>query len=487
MKTKIMPLLLVIALLLSNMSLVFAESVNTEEITQEENQNIEKNDALSTEPEVEVGNENLDGNKEQISDTSTEPETENTPDTPDTPSISEPTTDEDKDSEVSEPTMDTEGSDKPLSPPEGTIPPDIENPSEGNPEGSEDIVIIPPPVSEEDLNKPTDTSPPDELDPGFTIPPEQEQGQGQDTPAGEEPIEPQVFYIDAALAFRSNAEGTAMTAALTYTNTSELDVVIKGVQVIPVNGWTLVGEEVDFKNQKVDQKECRLTVENQIVLNTEDGYTSLNEPLAVAANEVVSSTILLEFGPMKDGFKEGLFVFRLVVEEVLPVVEEPPVIEPPVSQPPIIEPPVIEPPVIEPPVSQPPIIDEPVIDEPTIDIPVEDEPVIDKPEVDTPDLENPTIDAPVVDEPNIDEPVIEPPIVEEPNTEGETPVDEDLGVCLPDTLPNETEGAVEPSTTGDDQAGVDQDTGQVEQPEDNTNSTDASSSEGEVGANEETV
>ena len=379
MQSKIISLLLVLTLLVSTSPFVFAEGLDTESLTWLEEQNIEENANINEKDNVDYIDKELDVSKEQISDTQQDQEISS--------STNEPVKEDNQ--EVSGEIV--EGSTEPSNPTEGTTPPDTENPVEGNTEPSEDnldtgvdtgevedtkagIIIEQPPLTEEELNAPTVIpAPEEEIDPGFTIPPEEEQ-QGQIvTPTIPEPEipeikEPQTFYVDAPLIFHGDGNG-AMAACLSYGNLTGVDVILKGVEVVPLNGWSMVGEEMDFKNCSVDTKQFRLSVNKQIIItNSNQGYIDLDNSVEISSGDSIGLTLILEMGPLSDSIKEDIFSFRLVLEEIVdipilnstePVIPTEPSIPP--TEPEQEQPPkqsgVLEPEVTEPEIPTPEVLD----------------------------------------------------------------------------------------------------------------------------------
>lgn len=381
MQSKIISLLLVLTLLVSTSPFVFAEGLDTESLTQVEEQNIEENANINEKDNVDYIDKELDVSKEQISDTQQDQEISS--------STNEPVKEDNQ--EVSGEIV--EGSTEPSNPTEGTTPPDTENSVEGSTEPSEDnldtgvdtgevedtkagIIIEQPPLTEEELNAPTVIpAPEEEIDPGFTIPPEEEQ-QGQIIPEPEIPEikESQTFYVDAPLIFHGDGNG-AMAACLSYGNLTGVDVILKGVEVVPLNGWSMVGEEMDFKNCSVDTKQFRLSVNKQIIItNSNQGYIDLDNSVEISSGDSIGLTLILEMGPLSDSIKEDIFSFRLVLEEIvdIPILNSTePIPEPVIPTEPSIPP-------TEPEQEQPPKQSGVL------------EPEVTEPEISTPEVLNPT-------------------------------------------------------------------------------------------------
>lgn len=434
MQSKIMSLLLVLALLVSISPFVYAEGLDTEGLTQVEEQNIEENTNLIEKDDVDYIDEELDVNKEQIFDT-TQQEQENSP------SDSSPI--EEDNQGVSGEIV--EGSTEPSNPTEGTTPPDTENSVEGSTEPSEDnidtgvvediqtgVIIEQPPLTEEELNAPTVIPAPDEeIDPGFTIPPEEEQqGQIDTSIIPESEIkEPQTFYVDAPLIFHGDGNG-AMAACLSYGNLTGVDVILKGVEIIPLNGWSMVGEELDFKNCSVDTKQFRLTVNKQIIITDDNqGYIDLNNPVEISSENSIGLTLILEMGPLSDSIKEDVFSFRLVLEEIVdsPIVTPIEPVQPVQPEPVVPTEPSITP--TEPEQQQPPKQEQPL------------EPEVIEPEITEPEQGQPPEQSEVLEpEPSTPPETVEPEITEPepPTPEVLDPIDEVSKGCLPDTLPDES-------------------------------------------------
>ena len=443
MQSKIMSLFLVLALLVSTSPFVYAEGLDTEGLTQVEEQNIEENANLNEKDNVDYIDKELDVNKEQISDT--QESQENIP--------SDSSFIEEDNKEVSGEIV--EGSTEPSNPTEGTTPPDTENPVEGSTEPSEgnidtgvdtgeiedtqtEVVIEQPPLTEKELNAPTIIpAPEEEIDPGFTMPPEEER-QGQiSTPILPEPEipeirEPQTIYVDAPLIFHGDGNG-AMAACLSYGNLTGVDVILKGVEVVPLNGWSMVGEEMDFKNCLVNTKQFRLTVNNQLIItNGNQGYVALDNPIEISSEDSIGLTLVLEMGPLSDSIKENVFSFRLVLEEIV----DSPIIIPtdPVQPEPVIP----TEPSITPTEPEP---EQPTEPEPTEPEPTEPEPT--EPEQGQSPEQSGVLEPEAQTPPETVEPEISTP--EETN-----PTDEVSKDYLPDTLPDENEDTISPPAEVED-------------------------------------
>lgn len=358
MKKRILSFVLVMTMLMTYSPFAFAEGLDLESSDDVINENLEINSDISSQDEVDLGGEELDADKEQI--------------------FSDPVYSVDDDTDIMEGVLgedfsedSTESTEEDLESDEDTVQSEDENlpedTSEGNTEesdggigsmdleldsefgvdseetgiGSMDlesgdavidttqddsgyIVIETPEDAYEglDINGPTATEedPSEEVDPGYTISAEEEvQGQA----IARDPL---IFKIYDGLTLYRSEDGTIAASDYTCTNSTGVDVCLIGVEVVPVNGWEMVGYEADFKNMKMGTREFRLTVNNQVILDyDEDGFIPMSNPIIYFDGEEISVPMELEIGPFKDGLNEGLFSFVLVFEEIIkdePIQEE---------------------------------------------------------------------------------------------------------------------------------------------------------------------
>lgn len=402
MKRKILSFVLVATMLMSYTPFAFAEDLDLESPSEVVEENIEENDALNESEEVDLGTEELDADKEQISSDSVyeieedttiiEVEIEESEE-----STEQETTPSDSVYEVEEDTtiieVDTgvaEGSEEPSSPDEDTTPSiDLSGP-EGSTEVAEDnadidegfgvdseetettapteedidsgfgveaedagigsmeedtegeeittgdayidpsqddsgyIVIETPEDAYEDLdiNGPTATEedPEEEVDAAYTIT-EEEEEQGQTVAR-----EPLIFKSYDGLTLYRSEDGAIAASDYVCTNSTGVDVCLIGVEVVPINGWSMVGYEADFMNMKSDTREFRLTVNYQVILDYDnDGYIPMDYPVTFLNGEEICVPMGLEIGPFRSNLNEGLFSFVLVFQEIIkeePVKEE---------------------------------------------------------------------------------------------------------------------------------------------------------------------
>lgn len=356
MKRKIISFLLVATMLMTFSPFAFAEELDLGDSSGVEVENIEKNDTLIENEQVDLGVEDLDVNKEQIS--------------------SNPVYEVNDDTEIIDGVLGAvEGSVEPSEPTEVTTPSLEKNSSEETSEEyteqlddefgvddgfgvdseenidsafgvdsgesnigslededegfSSDNVYIDPTQDDSgyvvietpedayeglDIDGPTATEedPEDAVDPGFTISAEEE------TKGQEIAREPLIFKTYDGMTLYRRENGTIAVADYTCTNNTGVDVYLVGVEVIPINGWEMVGYEVDFKNMKSDTREFRLTVNNQVILDYDgDGFISMNDPEIYFDGEEIRIPMDLEIGPFKNGLNEGMFTFVLVFEEII--------------------------------------------------------------------------------------------------------------------------------------------------------------------------
>lgn len=355
MKRKIISFLLVATMLMTYSPFAFAEDLDLGDSSGVEIENIEKNDALIGNEQVGLGVEELDANQEQIS--------------------SDPVYEVNDDTEIIEGDLGVvEGSEEPSEPNEVTTPsPDKNRSEEASEEDTEqlddefgvddgfgidgeenidsafgvdsgesnigsledeeglssDNVYIDPTQDDSgyvvietpedayeglDIDGPTATEedPEEAVDPGFTISAEEE-AKGQEIAR-----EPLIFKTYDGMTLYRRENGTIAAADYTCTNNTGVDVYLVGVEVIPINGWEMVGYEVDFKNMKSDTREFRLTVNNQVILDYDgDGFVPMYDPEIFFEGEEICIPMDLEIGPFKDGLNEGMFTFVLVFEEII--------------------------------------------------------------------------------------------------------------------------------------------------------------------------
>lgn len=165
-----------------------------------------------------------------------------------------------------------------------------------------------------DLDAPTAVGedPKEEVDAGYTIS-AQEELKGY-----ENHREPLIFKSYDGMTLYRTENGAIAANDYVSINSTGVDVSLIGVEVVPVNGWSMVGREVDFKNIKADTREFRLTVDNQVILDRDgDGYIAMRDPVVYGVGEVICIPMELELGPFTKGLSEGLFSFVLVFEEVI--------------------------------------------------------------------------------------------------------------------------------------------------------------------------
>lgn len=165
-----------------------------------------------------------------------------------------------------------------------------------------------------DLDAPTAVGedPKEEVDAGYTIS-AQEELKGY-----ENHREPLIFKSYDGMTLYRTQNGAIAANDYVSINSTGVDVCLIGVEVVPVNGWSMVGREVDFKNIKADTREFRLTVDNQVIVDRDgDGYIAMRDPVVYGAGEVICIPMELELGPFTKGLSEGLFSFVLVFEEVI--------------------------------------------------------------------------------------------------------------------------------------------------------------------------
>ena len=130
--------------------------------------------------------------------------------------------------------------------------------------------------------------------------------------------EPMIFKSYDGLTLYRNHDGSIAASDYVCTNITGADITLIGVEVVPVNGWDMVGRSADFKNMKANTREFRLTVNNQIILDRNgDGYIEMNDPVVYGSGEEVCVPIELEIGPFTETLSEGLFTFVLVFEEII--------------------------------------------------------------------------------------------------------------------------------------------------------------------------
>lgn len=356
MKRKIISFLLVATMLMTYSPFAFAEDLDLGDSSGVEIENIEKNDALIGNEQVGLGVEELDANQEQIS---SDPVYEVNDDTeiiegdlgvvegseePSEPNeVTTPSPDKNRSEEASE--EDTEQLDDEFGVDDGFGVDSEENIDsafgvdsgesnigslEDEDEGlSSDNVYIDPTQDDSgyvvietpedayeglDIDGPTATEedPEEAVDPGFTISAEEE-AKGQEIAR-----EPLIFKTYDGMTLYRRENGTIAAADYTCTNNTGVDVYLVGVEVIPINGWEMVGYEVDFKNMKSDTREFRLTVNNQVILDYDgDGFIPMYDPEIFFEGEEICIPMDLEIGPFKNGLNEGLFTFVLVFEEII--------------------------------------------------------------------------------------------------------------------------------------------------------------------------
>lgn len=165
-----------------------------------------------------------------------------------------------------------------------------------------------------DLDAPTAVGedPKEEVDAGYTIS-AQEELKGY-----ENHREPLIFKSYDGMTLYRTENGAIAANDYVSINSTGVDVSLIGVEVVPVNGWSMIGSEVDFKNIKADTREFRLTVDNQVILDRDgDGYIAMRDPVVYGVGEVICIPMELEIGPFTKGLSEGLFSFVLVFEEVI--------------------------------------------------------------------------------------------------------------------------------------------------------------------------
>lgn len=349
MKRKIISFLLVATMLMTYSPFAFAEDLDLGDSSGVEIENIEKNDALIGNEQVGLDVEELDANQEQIS--------------------SDPVYEVNDDTEIVEGDLGVvEGSEEPSDPNEVTTPsPDKNRSEEASEEDTEQLydefgvdseenidsafgvdsgesnigsledeeglssdnvyldptqddsgyVVIETPEDAYDgldINGPTATEedPEEAVDPGFTISAEEE-AKGQEIAR-----EPLIFKTYDGMTLYRRENGTIAAADYTCANNTGVDIYLVGVEVIPINGWEMVGYEVDFKNMKSDTREFRLTVNNQVILDYDgDGFIPMYDPAIFFEGEEICIPMDLEIGPFKNGLNEGLFTFVLVFEEII--------------------------------------------------------------------------------------------------------------------------------------------------------------------------
>lgn len=367
MKRKIVSFLLVATMLMTYSPFAFAESLDLEGSSEVVQENFEQNESLIENDSADLGEQDLDANKDQI--------------------FVDPVYDVADDTEIIENDLGViEGSGEPSEITGGTTPPTEINGSEevveGDTEGlddefgvddsfivdgeedidsefgvdsedtgigsmdiedeglSSDNVYIDPSQDDSgyivietpedaydglDINGPTATEedPEEEVDPGYTIS-EEEEKQGQVTPR-----EPLIFKTYDGLTLYRDEGGAIAASDYICTNSTGVDVCLIGVEVVPINGWEMVGSEVDFKNLKTNTREFRLSVNGQVIQDYDgDGFIFMRNPEVFFDGEEICIPLDLEIGPFNYALNEGLFSFVLVFEEIIreeptaPAVEE---------------------------------------------------------------------------------------------------------------------------------------------------------------------
>lgn len=287
MKKKILSFLLVITMLAATPLSVFAEDTIDKGLDTTPEINIEKNTNIIDSDEGSISEEDLDANKEEIFEPTSPPEEE----TEDSPVIRDTEGIPSEDSTESSNNEGTPNENKPI---EET--PVESEPVKGDTEGIVEETVEGQPIEEQPIVEQ----------------PIVEQ------PANTLPVEPQIFFVSEGLTLTRAADVLTLQGYYPCENTMGVNVKLVAIQVIPLNDWVLVGSEVDFKNSKEGLKECRLTVNGQVIDNTfENGVALIEDQVEVSTGSAINIPVEIEMGPFKENLTDEVLSLVLVFEEIV--------------------------------------------------------------------------------------------------------------------------------------------------------------------------
>ena len=139
---------------------------------------------------------------------------------------------------------------------------------------------------------------------------EEEQVEEED----EEDREPIVFYLYDGLSLKRDEKESRITGGYSCVNDTGMDVRLIGARVKMLDGWSLVGSDFDFKNQREGIKELRLKVKGQTI--TEEGEIDLRN-IIFRDGEEINVPISIEMGPFRNGLNASPLSIVLIFEEVV--------------------------------------------------------------------------------------------------------------------------------------------------------------------------
>lgn len=284
MKKKILSFLLVITMLTATPLSVFAEDTIDKGLDTTSEINIEKNTNIIDSDEGSISEEDLDTNKKEIFEPTSPPEEETEEETK--VDSQEPEGIPSEDSTESSNNEGTPNENKPI---EET--PVESEPVEGDTEGIVEETVEGQPIEEQPI---------------------------VEQPANTLPVEPQIFFVSEGLTLTRAADVLTLQGYYPCENTMGVNVKLVAIQVIPLNDWVLVGSEVDFKNSKEGLKECRLTVNGQVIDNTfENGVALIEDQVEVSTGSAINIPVEIEMGPFKENLTDEVLSLVLVFEEIV--------------------------------------------------------------------------------------------------------------------------------------------------------------------------
>ena len=294
MKKKILSFLLVITMLTATPLSVFAEDTIDKGLDTTSEINIEKNTNIIDSDEGSISEEDLDTNKKEIFEPTSPPEEETEEETK--VDSQEPEGIPSEDSTESSNNEGTPNENKPI---EET--PVESEPVEGDTEGIVEETVEGQPIEEQPIVEQPIVEQPIVEQPANTL-----------------PVEPQIFFVSEGLTLTRAADVLTLQGYYPCENTMGVNVKLVAIQVIPLNDWVLVGSEVDFKNSKEGLKECRLTVNGQVIDNTfENGVALIEDQVEVSTGSAINIPVEIEMGPFKENLTDEVLSLVLVFEEIV--------------------------------------------------------------------------------------------------------------------------------------------------------------------------